>query len=215
MNTWLRGTVRPLSLIYKCDIWASASSPTETTLWFFEVKSNYCSSASVLTLCVRLCTRASERARLCTPIKTPSDEHDTGDVEQEQAAQPRFHLLPFKLRLTWKVNTRAHVSRVWLCQKQCYIFNGADLHSHLSAYTGVLNKKQLFDVFVWVSVMLCDRVWSSFGDVTDCIQACDMLWMRTRARACLSFKCVIIQFAANTLTDGCTHISVSDEPVLF
>lgn len=93
----LGGTVHSRSLIYKFDLHTSVPSPTEATAHFFEVKSNYCPSTSPLTLrgWVGVSTYASERAWLCTPIKTPSDEHGTGDGEKEKAAQPCFHLSPF------------------------------------------------------------------------------------------------------------------------
>lgn len=39
--------------------------------------------------------------------------------------------------------------------------------------------EHLFDVFVWVVLMLCDRVGSSFGDMTDCVQAPVLLWACT------------------------------------
>lgn len=70
--------------------------PLETTVCFFEVKSNYCRGASARTLsvCVRVHARAPARARARAPLKTPSDERGAGDVERERAAQPRFHLSP-------------------------------------------------------------------------------------------------------------------------
>lgn len=93
--------------------------------------------------------------RGCAPIKTPSDEHDTGDVEKEQAAQPRFHLPPFKLQLWHEKSSHVHV-----CHACDFVRNIVTYLMLLIVRVILLLilecfiKKHLFDVFVWVSVML-------------------------------------------------------------
>lgn len=73
-------------------------------------------------------------------------------------------------------------------------------------------QKHLFDVFVWAVLMLCDRGGSIFVDLTDCIQARDMLRARTGVRV---FQLHALLFSLQlTQTDGCTHTAVSDEPAL-
>lgn len=70
-------------------------------LRFFEVKSNYCSSASARTLsvCVRVHARAPERARARAPLKTPSDERAQEMWKENELLNPAFIFPPFKLQL--------------------------------------------------------------------------------------------------------------------
>lgn len=120
---------------------------------------------------LRFCVRA------CAPIKTPSDEHDTGDGEKEQAAQPCFHLYP--LLTAWKTpssDTWKTLTPVCVCQCVCETVP----YFMLLIIAGVifllasecLMKKQLRDVFVWFALMR----WDSWKQLWWCDRLYTRIW---------------------------------------
>ena len=192
----------------------SAPSPTETTVWFFEVKSNYYCGTSPRTLrvcvCLHLCLRASVCMRVCepTPIKTPSGEHDRRDGEKEQAAQPCFHHLPpFYCTKNSALTHKNHHIFVCVCvcvcerRRHCYIFHVADDRgSYHSARIRVFDKAALAceGQQACVCLVRVNTVWHIWK----------RLWWLDRLydtpRVCVpSLKCLITHFEAPT--DGCAH----------
>lgn len=138
--------------------------------------------------------------RACTPIKTPSDEHDTGDGEKEQAAQRCFHLYPLLTAWktqspdTWKMLTPVCVS---VCVWDCSILHVADhCRSYLSACIWVFNEEAVVGRVCLVCVNALRQ-----------LEAALVMWQNMTCCVCLSFECVVIVFAAHPLTDSFVYIS--------